>query len=690
MAWTFKNTVVLIMDIAVVVISAIIFVFYYYGRSLPNERTLLNYNPPIATKIYSADGTLIDEYAAVHRSFIKIEDIPEIVKQAFIIAEDKDFYNHAGISIASVLRAIMENTAKKLWRSKPSSGSTITQQVAKNLLVGNEKSISRKIKEAIMSFRIEATISKNKILEIYLNHIYLGKGCYGVKEACLYYFDKDIEKILPEEAAFIASLSSAPSIYSSSHEKLILKRNAILVQMYEKRLITKDEMLLAISKPIKIKMQRTKRLVPFVSDSVYRYMCRFVSHNDFFNGGFSITTTIDLNLQKIAAKCLENGLIDHEKSQEWQSIYRNTDLRTVANALPKTINKIFPVIVQKVYEKYCIGVDEENKQYTISTKHLNISKAGNNIRKNDIILCRKTHGKYEAFQQPKVTGGIVVIDAKNSEILAMLGGYSYDTSSFNCVTQANRQPGSSIKPFIYAAAFDYGFKESDYVEDKKITFRLSNGILYTPKNYNGTTMGKISIRNALIYSQNLATINLAQKIGITNVYDYLQKFGIIDRNFSISYLLGACETSLINLMAAFSAFTNDGKMIIPSIINNVLQHDKSVLPQIYNKHEIQVIKSESARKIKQILHEATVYGTASGLAKIQKKYNVVIGGKTGTSNDCKDAWFIGYMEYKGKTLLIGVFVGYPYPKSLGKKATGSRIALPIFKEFVKKYIKYVG
>ena len=686
--YNIKRTIILVADMVLVAVAAVFFIFFYYGMQLPNELILLNYSPPVTTKIFSADGVLIDEYAIERRTIAKIEDVPNIIKSAFIIAEDKDFYKHAGISISSLIRAIVENTSKKTWNKKPSGGSTITQQVAKNILVGNKKNISRKIKEAIMAFRIESSLSKDKILEIYLNHIYLGKGCYGIKEACRYYFAKDINHIAPEEAAFIASLASAPSVYANFHDKLILKRNAILKQMYLKKILTKEQTLTAIAKPIKIKMKRTQRIAPFFTEELHNYLMKYISNHDFLNGGYIIVSTLNSKIQKIATKCLENGLIKHEKTQEWTSTHSDQTLEELASHLPRTVNKIFPVLITSIYTNYCTGIDIKNNTYNISTKHLIITNKENRIEIGKAILCRKAGKQYEAFQQPATAGGIIVIDADSGEILAMSGGYSFDISSFNCATQARRQPGSAIKPFIYATAFDYGISEDDYIEDKKVTFRLRNGNFYTPKNYNGQTMGKIRVKNGLIYSQNLATLNLARKVGINNIYTSLKNFGLIGQTTRISYLLGAYETTLLKLMHAFSAFTSQGKMITPSLVKTIIKDGKQILQNINKKSNKQIISPESAATTKQIMHDAAKYGTASGLAKTMQEYNVILGGKTGTSNDCKDAWFIGYVEYNGKTLLVGIFVGYPFPRSLGQNATGARVALPIFREFVEKYIKY--
>lgn len=677
------------LNIIFVTLVAACMIFFYFGRSLPSEFTLLNYAPPTTTRIYSADKTLIEEYATERRIIVKFDKIPNIVKQAFLIAEDKDFYNHSGISIQSLLRALIENTSKKSWGTKPAGGSTITQQVAKNLLVGNKRSLTRKIQEAIMAFRIEASISKDKIFEIYLNHIYLGKGCYGIIEACNYYFYKNIEDITPDEAAFLASLTSAPSVYCNikDNSKILTKRNAILSQMYESDFITRDQLLKAISKPISITLRKTKFSAPFFSEEVHKICTQYVSDTDFFNGGYSITTTMNSNMQKIATKCLEDGLIEHEKTKTWNGPLESNDLKEIEKNLPRTLNKIFPVTVLKnINESYYLCKDSHGKNIEINSEY--------ELNDGDTILCRECDNKkniYELYQSPDATGAIIVMDADNGDILAMSGGYSFDINSFNCATQAKRQAGSTIKPFVYAAALESGMDEYDEIEDKPITIKLENGTYYSPSNYSKKIYGKMQMRNGLIYSRNLATINLAYLAGLTPISKLLQKLDLAGNNFQISYVLGSYEVTLMQLVSAFSIFLNNGKLLKPNFIKEITQqipisHD--LKNRIFKKTELkQIISPETASTIKNMLRDTAKFGTANMLAKTFSDYNIDVGGKTGTTNDFKDAWFIGYITKGSQTLIVGVFVGYKNPRSLGEHASGSKIALPIFFNFLKQFCK---
>jgi penicillin-binding protein 1A len=567
----------------VVFISSFIVIatFLYYGKDLPSEKTLLEYSPPATAKILSSNGELIEEYAIERRVIVNFEKIPIIVKGAFLIAEDREFYNHPGISIQSLLRAIVENTAKKSWNKKPAGGSTITQQIAKNLLVGNKRSISRKIKEAIMAFRIESTISKNKILEIYLNQLYLGKGCYGIAEAAEYYFGKSLEKILPAEAAFLASIPSAPSVYINSvnSSKLLTKRNSILYQMYEMGYISKNQLKMALATPISIKSGKNKIFSPYFSDEIFKIISQKMSQEEFFRKGYVIKTTMNKKIQEIVTEAFEDGLINFTKTQRWKGTIDNIKnnmeaykerLEKINKDLPSTINKIMSCLVTDIKKDRIVCQTQNNK---IEIKLKNEDYKGVILHVADIILCRflKNSNEYEIYQTPEVTGGAVVMDTETGNILGMTGGYSFDISPFNCITQAKRQPGSTIKPFVYATALEEGVDEYDIIEDKPVTITLSSGEKYSPHNYNDKCYGQIPIRDGLIYSRNLSTINLALSIGIAPISKLLKEAHLICKKMPVSGVLGSIEVFPINLLAAFSAFVNEGTMVFPRFIEHISQ-----------------------------------------------------------------------------------------------------------------------
>ena len=663
-------------------------VLYYFGSDLPSELTLLEYAPPRTTQILARDGELIEEYATEHRVIVKFDEIPAIIKGAFIIAEDRDFYKHSGISANSLIRAIIDNTARKSWNKHPAGGSTITQQIAKNLLVGNARTVTRKIREAIMAFRIETTIPKDKILEIYLNHLYLGKGCYGIAEACNYYFGKALNEIEPHEAAFLASIPSAPTLYINDKNslKLLRKRNSVLLQMYEAGYITGAQLRKYFNKPLKIKQKKQKLYAPYFADEIFRLATKRVSRNDFFKNGYIIRTTLDKSIQHYAQQALENGIIEYTKRTQYHGVLgdvsknQKIDLRQLDNQLLTTLNEIHAGVIDKVTAKYLVckvasgelvKVEINGSGYTSST-----------LKKGDIVLCRKI-GKNlnELYQEPKVTGGILVMDAHTGEVLALVGGYSPYLSVFNCMTQARRQPGSTIKPFVYATALEDGKDEYDLIEDKPVKIVLASGEKYSPKNYDGKAHGKTYLRDGLIYSRNLSTVNLALDIGLNKIEETLKALGLVKNKVPISAVLGAIEVCPLKLMEAFSVFFNDGIPVLSKFTmdNEFATKDGSVSGQIFTTKTVDAMKD--------ILHDAVIKGTNSEVEEVEKKYNIKIYGKTGTTNDYKDAWFLGAVQDQERTLLVCTFVGYTKPQTLGSHMTGAKVAFPIFLDFVKNYFE---
>lgn len=676
-------------------VSTFVFaIFYYYGCDLPSETTLLNYNPPTTTRIFSSENELIEEYAIEHRLIVNFKDIPLIVKGAFIIAEDREFYSHSGLSFQSLMRAVIENTAKKSWARKPAGGSTITQQVAKNLLVGNAKNFSRKIREAIMAFRIESSISKDKILEIYLNQLYLGKGCYGIGEACNYYFNKTLSEIEPHEAAFLAAIPSAPTVYVNSYNspKLLMKRNSILYQMYDMGYINKAQLKHAIDQPIKINAKKNKLFSPYFSNEVFRLFLQYVSKSSFFRSGYSIKTTMNKKVQYCAQKALEDGIIAYtNKNISWNGTIGNISenkisLNEIYSQLPNTINKIQACIVRKINSDNLI-CEILNKKL-IKVNCLKYSLKGLSL--GDIILYRQNGKSFEMYQTPEVTGGIAIMDLAKGDILALAGGYSFDLGTFNCMTQAQRQPGSTIKPFVYAAAIESGKDEYDIVEDKPLTFILSNGERYTPHNYNGKAYGKTYLRDGLIYSRNLTTVNLAKEVGMNRISDLLKKANLAKGKVPISAVLGSIEVSPIQLLAAYSAFFNDGKMVMPRFITNIekfarISDFEKAKNSLCSSIQKKIMTSKTAYIIKNILHDVVKCGTAKNVCDLEEKFNLEIFGKTGTTNDFKDAWFVGAIKDDLKTYLVCIFIGYSKPKSLGEHCSGANVALPVFANFINYF-----
>ncbi len=673
-------------------------IFYYYGCDLPSETTLLNYAPPTTTRIFSSENELIEEYAIEHRLIVDFKDIPLILKGAFIIAEDREFYNHSGLSFQSLARAVIENTARKSWTKKPAGGSTITQQVAKNLLVGNAKNFSRKIREAIMAFRIEATLSKDKILEIYLNQLYLGKGCYGIKEACNYYFNKSMNEIEPHEAAFLAAIPSAPTVYVNSYNspKLLMKRNSILYQMYDMGYINKKQLKYSLKKPIKINSRKNKLFSPYFSNEVFRLFLQSVSKDSFFRNGYLIKTTMNKKFQYCAQKALEDGIIEYTNQNiAWNGTIGNisegkTSLKEINNQLPNTINKIQACVVRKINSDNLICETVDKKLIQVNC----LKYSSKDINLGDIVLCRQNGKSFELYQTPEVSGGIVIMDLPSGDVLALSGGYSFDLSSFSCMTQAQRQPGSTIKPFVYAAAIESGKDEYDIVEDKPVTLILSNGERYTPHNYNGKSYGKTYLREGLIYSRNLTTVNLAREIGMDQISDLLKHANLAKKKAPISAVLGSVEVTPIQLLSAFSAFFNNGKMITPKFVIDIekstsISEIETIKKSLCFSKQTKIVEPRTAEIIKNILHDVVKSGTAKNASFLEEKFGLEIFGKTGTTNDFKDAWFIGAIRDKSKTYLVCVFIGYPKPKSLGEHCSGAKVALPVFMNFVNYFYSNV-
>ncbi len=663
-------------------------ILYYFGLDLPSELTLLEYSPPRTTQIITRDGELMEEYATEHRVIVKFDEIPAIIKGAFIMAEDREFYQHSGISANSLMRAIIDNTARKAWNKHPAGGSTITQQIAKNLLVGNARTVTRKIREAIMAFRIETTIPKDKILEIYLNHLYLGKGCYGIVEACNYYFGKSLKEIEPHEAAFLASIPNAPTLYinDKTSRKLLRKRNSVLLQMYDAGYINKSQLRKYFNKPLKINHKKQKLYAPYFADEIFRLVTKHVSRNDFFRNGYVIRATLDKLMQYHAQQALENGIIEYTKRTRYHGVLGNIhqglkiDLRQLdSHQLFTTLNAVQTGIVEKVATKYLICKAAGGEYIKVEINGPGYTSA--TFKKGDIVLCRKLgKNSSELYQEPKVTGGIVVMDACTGEVLALVGGYSPYLSIFNCMTQARRQPGSTIKPFVYATALENGKDEYDLIEDKPVKIVLPSGEKYMPKNYDGKAHGKTYLRDGLIYSRNLSTVNLALDIGLDKIGNTLKALGLAKNKVPISAVLGAIEVCPLKLMEAFSVFFNDGIPVFPKfIIGDTFATNETAAKRIFATRTVETMKD--------ILHDAVVKGTNSEVEKLEKKYNVKIYGKTGTTNDYKDTWFLGAVQDQARTLLVCTFVGYSKPQTLGDHMTGAKVAFPIFMNFVKSYFE---
>ena len=713
MLFFIKKTLHLITTIFILGVIFLFSTFWYFSSGLPDYKILANYKPPVSSRVHSGEGQLIAEYALQKRLFIPYNSIPKNVIHSFLSAEDKNFFSHPGIDAKSITRAFIKNVKNIFSKKRLEGASTITQQVAKNFLLTNEVSIKRKIKEAILAFRIERAYSKERIMELYLNQIYLGEGTYGVAAASLEYFDKAVNELNYEEAALLAALPKAPSKYNPYKSKKIAKirRNIVLKNLFENSYIKKGEYENLTKKEIKLKKRKIKLLeeANFYSEEVRRIVSDTYGYNDLYKGGLSIRTPLNSRYQIEALNALRKGLEDYDKRHGWRGPIKNMPQqdweKDILSYIPdRSLNwKLAKVIDVK---KLITQIKISNKEIGfIELKNINWTrkKSFEDLFKvNDIIYVKKIKkDKWELKQLPKINGGIVVMDPHTGRVLAMAGGFSFKLSEFNRVTQAKRQPGSAFKPIVYAAALENGFNPSSIVLDAPLVMEQGEGLkTWKPENYGKRFYGPSTLRVGIEKSRNLMTVRVANKIGFKEISKITNNFGVYDNAPELlSVSLGAAETSLIKITNAYSTFVNGGKKVTPIFIDRIqdrrgktifnadkreclgceeISYLKKEIPIIKDNRK-QIISPETAYQITSMMEGVITRGTGRNLRNLK----LPIAGKTGTTNKNMDAWFIGFTSQ----LVIGVYVGFDEPKTLGKFETGAKAALPIFKKFVKSVVK---
>ena len=713
MLFFIKKTLHLITTIFILGVIFLFSTFWYFSSGLPDYKILANYKPPVSSRVHSGEGQLIAEYALQKRLFIPYNSIPKNVIHSFLSAEDKNFFSHPGIDAKSITRAFIKNVKNIFSKKRLEGASTITQQVAKNFLLTNEVSIKRKIKEAILAFRIERAYSKERIMELYLNQIYLGEGTYGVAAASLEYFDKAVNELNYEEAALLAALPKAPSKYNPYKSKKIAKirRNIVLKNLFENSYIKKGEYENLAKKEIKLKKRKIKLLeeANFYSEEVRRIVSDTYGYNDLYKGGLSIRTPLNSRYQIEALNALRKGLEDYDKRHGWRGPIKNMPQqdweKDILSYIPdRSLNwKLAKVIDVK---KLITQIKISNKEIGfIELKNINWTrkKSFEDLFKvNDIIYVKKIKkDKWELKQLPKINGGIVVMDPHTGRVLAMAGGFSFKLSEFNRVTQAKRQPGSAFKPIVYAAALENGFNPSSIVLDAPLVMEQGEGLkTWKPENYGKRFYGPSTLRVGIEKSRNLMTVRVANKIGFKEISKITNNFGVYDNAPELlSVSLGAAETSLIKITNAYSTFVNGGKKVTPIFIDRIqdrrgktifnadkreclgceeISYLKKEIPIIKDNRK-QIISPETAYQITSMMEGVITRGTGRNLRNLK----LPIAGKTGTTNKNMDAWFIGFTSQ----LVIGVYVGFDEPKTLGKFETGAKAALPIFKKFVKSVVK---
>ena len=709
----FKTAIKLI---TVIFVSGLIFTFstlWYFSSNLPDYKILSNYRPPVSSRVHSGEGQLIAEYALQKRLFIPYDSIPKKVIYSFLSAEDKNFFSHPGVDAKSVTRAIIKNV-KNIYSTKRLEGaSTITQQVAKNFLLTNEVSVKRKIKEAILAFRIEKAYSKERIMELYLNQIYLGEGTYGVAAASLEYFDKSVRDLDYDEAALLAALPRAPSKYNpyKSKERAKIRRNFVLKNLYENSYINKAKYEDLRKKEIKTKKRKIELLeeANFYSEEVRRIVSDTYGYDALYKGGLSIRTPLNSYYQIEALNALREGLEEYDKRHGWRGSITNiktTDwLNDIQELTPdKSLNWKLAKVIS--VDKLTVKIETENNEIGFIDFD-NVSWARKKsfedlLNLNDIIYVKKIKkNKWNLKQLPKINGAIVVMDPYTGRVLAMVGGFSFKLSEFNRATQAKRQPGSAFKPIVYAAALENGFTPSSIVLDAPFVMDQGKGLkTWKPENYGKKFYGPSTLRTGLEKSRNLMTVRVAQKVGFDQMAKITKNFGIYnDVPEILSVSLGAAETTLIQLTNAYCTFANGGKKVTPIFIDRIqdrrgktifnadkrecvgckeMSYLKDEIPTIQNNSE-QIISPETAYQITSMMEGVVKRGTGRKLRSL----NLNLAGKTGTTNKNMDAWFLGFTS----KLAVGVYVGFDKPQTLGRYETGAKAALPIFRKFVENVVK---
>ena len=700
-------------------ISLVLFVFstlWYFSIGLPDYKKLSNYQPPISSRVYSENSKLIAEYALEKRLFIPFESIPNKVINAFLSAEDKNFFSHPGIDAKGILRAIVKNIKNISQNKRLEGASTITQQVAKNFLLTNEVSMKRKIKEAILAFRIERAYTKKRILELYLNQIYLGQGTYGIAAASLEYFDKSIKELNYPEAALLAALPKAPSKYDPYKYPTIAKyrRDLVLNNLEENNFISKKEY--DEYKNLNLKLKRRKIEIVNEANSYTEEVRRTVKNiygfEKLYSQGLSIRTPLKINYQIQALKSLRKGIEEYDRRRGWRGPItnkiknKNWEKKITQYKLDPTLNWHFAEIISLNANEIRFEILNKkniNEKGILLLQNIKWSTPRNKSIQDihnigDIIFVKKENNLWKLKQYPKVNGGIVILDPFKGDVLALVGGFNFKTSEFNRVTQAKRQPGSAFKPIVYAAALEKGFAPNSIILDAPFVESQGVGLKnWKPENYGKKFYGPTTFRKGIEYSRNLMTVRIAKILGLNEILNLSKKLNIyneIPELLSVS--LGAAETTLINLTSAYAPFVNGGKKIEPKLISRIQDrrgqtifqekitkcigcdqfiNNETELPNIENNNE-RVISEETAYQMTSILQGAVQRGTAKKL----KSLNVPLAGKTGTTNDNYDAWFIGFSS----NLVIGVYIGYDNPKTLGKFETGSKVVLPVFKDFIEK------
>ena len=708
-----KKTVVFLLSMSLLMMITIIVILWTYSNKLPDYKFLKMYKPSVSSKLYSGGGELVSDFSSEKRIFVPYESIPKIVIKSFLSAEDKNFFSHPGVDAKGVMRAIIKNISNVIYSKRLEGASTITQQVAKNFLLTNEVSINRKIKEAILAFRIERALSKERILELYLNQIYLGEGAYGIASASLEYFDKPISKLNYAEASLLAALPKAPSKYNPYKDIELAKyrRNLVINNLFENSYINKKKYNELINTEIKLKKRKKKYLEDsrYYVEDVRKYLVEKYGFDKIYKQGLTIKTPLNLELQSLANQSLREGLEKYDRRKGWRGPLSNKKItenwykNLKKYKLEKTIGWDLAII--KKINKFSLEIETEDKKdgiikyQELSWTKKELDKA---FKKGDIIYVKNIgENLFSLKQLPIANGAIIVLNPYTGRVLAMSGGFSFKLSEFNRATQGLRQPGSAFKPFVYALALENDCTPSSLILDAPIVLNQGEDLkMWKPENYGKKFYGPSTIRTGIEKSRNLMTVRISQEIGIDKIAKFAKKLNIYENPEELlSISLGSAETTLLKLTCAYSSFVNGGKLIEPIFLDRIQDSEGNTIFNsekrfCKNCNEISYLGNEVPKiedNFQRIFSEETAYQITSilegvikrGTGRNLKDLNLDLAGKTGTTNDNTDAWFVGFTS----NLVIGVYVGHDEPKSLGRYETGSKTAMPIFKSFIKKAVK---
>ncbi len=733
LGWLFGGFFMVVLGLA----AAALYIIWDVSKDLPDYKQLASWEPPVMTRMHAADGSLLAEYALERRLYVPVNLIPKRVIDAYVSAEDKNFYTHAGLDWHGIFKAGLRFVQVKVTgHGQVLGASTITQQVAKNFLLSNERTMNRKLREALIVQRIEASFSKDQIMELYLNDIFLGFNSYGVAAASLNYFGKPLDELSIEEAAYLAALPKGPKNYNpfTNYQRAVERRNYVINQMQLNGYISESEMTAALAKPLKVNPR------PFgaqlfsaesFAEEARRELIAKYGKDELDKGGYSVRTTLDPKLQIFARQAVARGLIGFDRKRGWRGAVDNVAdtsgdwakrlerYHVPSDQAPWRIALVLQVSDQAATIGLQPGTTQDGsfgkerdqgfvplnlmlwaRQYVDGEKlGPEIKKVGDVLQVGDVIYVAPSGNKdeFHLVQLPEVQGALVAMDPHTGRVLAMVGGFSYGQSQFNRAVQAERQPGSSFKPVVYAAALDNGYSPASVVLDAPIEIKLQNGEVWKPKNYEKDFFGPSTLRRGIEQSRNTMTVRLADAMGITKVADLAERLGIYDRMpHELAMALGAGETTLLKMTNAYADIANGGKKVEASLIDRiqdrfgrtVWKHDNRdctackvekytpglAEPDLIDNRE-QVMNPYTAYQITSMMEGVVERGTGKKVQIVGKP----VAGKTGTSNDEKDAWFIGFTP----DLVVGVYVGFDTPKPMGKRRTGGELAAPVVADFMR-------